>query len=89
MKLEFRDYRIVSDERQYVVQKKRVTETEDGEIKESYDNEAYCRTLEYAIKHIGNKVLLDNNDLEVIRKELRLLRLEIKKFIALMEVETE
>lgn len=94
MYLEFKDFRIITDERQYIVQKKRLVKPgkftkEENVGKEVYDDIAYCGTLEFALKFLSNKLILDNDDLKVIQQELRLLRAKIKEFIALLNQEVE
>lgn len=90
MILEFENYRIKTDSRQFVVQKRKVVQAgrftkEENIGKEYWEDEAYCTTLNFALKLLRRKVLLDNDDLKVIVNKLNELESKIDKFTSLLK----
>lgn len=84
MKLDLGDYRIESDERQFIVQAKSIIKesklTKEENIgKEVFKTVAYLPTLLMCLKFIGNKIVLDNDDINTIKDKLDALRKEISK----------
>lgn len=84
MKLDLGDYRIESDERQFIVQAKSIIKesklTKEENIgKEVFKTVAYLPTLSMCLKFIGNKIVLDNDDINTIKDKLDALRKEISK----------
>ncbi len=91
MKLDLGDYRIESDERQFIVQAKSVIREgkltkEENVGKEIFKTVAYMPTLPMCLKFIGNKIVLDNDDINTIKDKLDSLRKEISKLNKVLEV---
>ena len=96
MKMDLVDVRITTDEFQFVVQKLSIIQaTKEGSKiktkpenvgKSVWSNIAYCSTLNQALKHVGKKIVLENNDLEVIVEKLEELENTIAKFTGIFEV---
>lgn len=75
MKMEFEDYIISTDEMQFIVYKKKTIQdsrlTKPENIgKEVTEVLGYFSSLEYALKFLAKKTLLDNDDLSVIKEKL-------------------
>ncbi len=92
MVLQFEDYRVKTDNRQFVVQKRKVVQAgrftkEENIGKEYWEDEAYCTTLNFALKLLRKKVLLDNDDLKVIINKLDELENKIDEFTSLLKEE--
>lgn len=92
MILEFNKYKIVTDDKQFIVQEKRVKKegvfTKEENIgQEYYVDLGYYSSLENALKLLPKRILLANDDLQVIKKELELIQSEIKGFKRLFELE--
>ncbi|KEI81173.1 hypothetical protein [Clostridium botulinum] len=92
MVLQFQDYRVKTDSRQFVVQKRKVVQagrfTKKENIgKEYWEDEAYCTSLNFALKLLRKKVLLDNDDLKVIVNKLNQLESKIDEFTSLLKEE--
>ncbi|MDS1004435.1 hypothetical protein P9J83_13120 [Clostridium sporogenes] len=92
MVLQFQDYRVKTDSRQFVVQKRKVVQAgrltkEENIGKEYWEDEAYCTTLNFALKLLRKKVLLDNDDLTVIINKLDELESKINEFTSLLKEE--
>ena len=94
MELNLGEYKIITDERNFIVQKKRATKAFDnGHIKTKEENVgkvnyidiAYCSTLEQALRFIENRIMIDNNDIVEIKKELIRLENNIREFIGLLK----
>lgn len=90
MNLEFENYKIVTDDKQFIVQKKKVVQAgkftkEENIGKEYWDDEAYCTTLNFALKFLRKKVLLDNDDLKVIINKLDELENKIDEFTEILK----
>ena len=84
MKLNLGDYRIESDERQFIIQAKSVVKEgiltkEENVGKEVFKTVAYMPTLQMCLKFIGNKIVLDNDDINTIKEKLDGLHKEISK----------
>ena len=91
MKLDLGDYKIESDERQFIVQAKSVIREgkrtkEENVGKEIFKTVAYMPTLPMCLKFIGNKIVLDNDDINTIKDKLDSLRKEISKLNKVLEV---
>lgn len=94
MKLDLGDYRIETDERQFIVQAKRIIEegklTKEENIgKEVFKTVAYLPTLQKCLKFIANKIVLDNDDINTIANKLNALHKEIDKLNQVLEVKYE
>lgn len=92
MILEFEDYMICTDERQFIVQQKKIVQdsklTKKENIgKEYWEDIAYCPSLKYALKFLYKKVLLDNDDLTVILSKLDGIENKIKEFLKILKQE--
>ncbi|MCW6124741.1 hypothetical protein [Clostridium sporogenes] len=92
MILEFENYRIKTDSRQFVVQKKKVVQAgrltkEENIGKEYWEDEAYCTTFNFALKLLRKKILLDNDDLKVIVNKLNQLESKIDEFTKILKEE--
>ena len=84
MKLDLGDYRIESDERQFIIQAKSVVKEgrltkEENVGKEVFKTVAYMPTLQMCLKFIANKIVLDNDDINTIKDKLDSLHKEISK----------
>ena len=91
MKIDLGDYRIESDERQFIVQAKSVIREgkltkEENVGKEIFKTVAYMPTLPMCLKFIGNKIVLDNDDINTIKDKLDSLHKEISKLNKVLEV---
>lgn len=66
-------YSIVSDSNQFIVQKiQKVTKKDSKSYgQETKENIAYFAHIDGAIDYVANRVLIENDDMDVIRKELR------------------
>lgn len=92
MILEFENYRMKTDTRQFIVQKRKVVQVgrftkEENIGKEYWEDEAYYSTLNSALKLLKKKVLLDNDDLKVIISNLNELESKIDEFTRLLKEE--
>ena len=92
MILEFEDHKIVTDERQFIVQKKKVIQAgkftkEENVGKEKWEDGAYCASLNSALKFLRKSILLDNDDLLVIMKKLNELESKIDEFTKMLKEE--
>ena len=82
MKIDIGNYRITSDERQFIIQSVGyVTEsklTKDENIgKEKTKNIAYYRSFKNVLKYLANKIILDNDDTKIILDKLNELERKI------------
>lgn len=85
MKLDLGKYQIITDETQFIVQKKRIVQASkftkaENVGKEVADDLAYCASLEYALKFLSKKVCFDNEELEDVIKEIKVLEGKIEGF---------
>ena len=90
MKLDFGDYMLVTDDKQFIIQKKKVVQagplTKEQNIgKEYWEDEAYCANLNFALKFLSKRVLLENDDLQVIKEKLDKIESKIEEFIKLLK----
>ena len=75
MKIDIGDYRIISDERQFIIQsvgyvtESKVTK-EENIGKEKTKNLAYYTKFKSALKYLANKIVLDNDDIKIILDKL-------------------
>ncbi|HAT4309086.1 TPA: hypothetical protein I9080_002930 [Clostridium perfringens] len=82
MKINIGDYRIISDERQFIIQsigyvtESKVTKKENIG-KEKTKNLAYYRSFKNVLKYLANKIVLDNNDTKIILDKLNELERKI------------
>lgn len=92
MKAEFGNYQIITDERQFIVQQKKVVREskmtkKENVGKEYWDDVAYYgRNLNLALKYIGTQIVLDNDDLSDIKRLLSELQNKIDKMTELLEI---
>ena len=95
MVVEFKNgYKIVTDSMQFIVQKKKViqagakTKSENiGNI--SWENICYCRELNFALKSIGQQLVLDIDGLQDIKIALNSLEKEITAMTKQLKVEVK
>lgn len=85
MVLEVDDYKIITDDKQFIVQKKRIVQAsrltkEENVGKEHWNDIKYYNSLNSALKFIRKTVLLDNDDLKVIMDKLNQLESKIDEF---------
>lgn len=83
MKINIGDYLIETDERQFIVKSKKVTEesrlTKEENIgKETWKAVAYCTAFSYALKFVPQRALKDNDDISVIKEKLEQIQADIK-----------
>ncbi|AQW28506.1 hypothetical protein [Clostridium perfringens] len=82
MKIDIGDYRIISDERQFIIQsvgyvtESKVTKKENIG-KEKTKNLAYYTSFKNALKYLANKIVLDNDDIKIIMDKLNELERKI------------
>lgn len=90
MKLDFGKYQIVTDDKQFIVRERKVVQ-ESNDIEkigsEYFDTQGYYSNLEAALRSLSKRVLLENDDLKIIKKELRHLQNKIEEFTELFELE--
>ena len=93
MEVEFKNgFKIVTDSLQFIVQKRKVIQA-GAKTKEAnignvvFENIAYCSTLDFALKTIGNQLCLDIDGLQDIKKALNSLEKEITALTELLQVE--
>lgn len=91
MILQFDNYKIKTDERQFIVQRKKIiqdskfTKTENVG-KEVWEDYRYYSSLETALKFLGKSVLLQNDDVVVIKAKIDELQGKIEEFIKVLTV---
>ena len=82
MKIDIGNYRIISDERQFIIQsvgyvtESKVTKKENIG-KEKTKNLAYYRSFKNVLKYLANKIVLDNDDTKIILDKLNELERKI------------
>lgn len=91
MKLDLGDYKIESDDRQFVVLAKSIVKEskltkEENVGKEVFKPVAYYSNFKSVLKFIGNKVLLDNDDINTIKDKLEQLHKEIARLNKALEI---
>jgi hypothetical protein len=92
MKLDFDNYKIETDERQFIVYIKKTiqagTFTKEENIgKVYYDVDGYFSKLDSALNFLAKRIVLDNDDLQVIKEKLSQLQRKIEEFTRLLEVD--
>ncbi|MBU3186636.1 hypothetical protein [Clostridium estertheticum] len=86
-----KNYKVVSDERQFILQTLKVTKASKLTLpenvgKETWSDIGYYRKLKEVLKAAGDQVVLDNKELPVIIEKLKELQLEINKISNLFEI---
>jgi len=95
MNIEFKNgYKVVTDSLQFIVQKRKVVQAGVKTKEENignvvFENVAYCSTLDFALKTIGQKLVLDIDGLQEIRIALNSLEREIVAMTKLLQVEVK
>lgn len=84
MYLEFEEYRIVTDDNQFIVQAKKVSQKNKNII---WINKAYCSSLHTAITFLNKRILLENHDLRVIMQKLNSLESKIMELTGMLKKE--
>lgn len=92
MKLKFDGYQLVTDSRQFIIQKEKVVQESQFTKEENvgdiyYENIAYYGQLDLALKYLSKLVILENDDLKVIKAKLSQLEAKISEFIRILEEE--
>lgn len=97
MKIKIGDYKIETDNKQFVVKSKTSNKAIEGQ--EVSDNEnisednykaiAWCTSLESALKCVTNQTLLDNDSVMDIIAQLKLIYMQIKEIRKALEKVTE
>lgn len=90
MKLEFKDYVLTTDIRNFIVERKSIiqagTFTKEENIgKVKLTDPQYCTTLNSALNLLCKDVLLDNDDLQVILVKLIEIEAKIEEFSKLLK----
>ncbi|MBZ9622866.1 hypothetical protein G9F71_008370 [Clostridium sp. FP2] len=85
------NFQIETDDRQFIVQKKKIVQagrmTKPENIgKESFEDIGYYTKLKNALNAICDQIVLDNDDLKVIIEKLAELKTEISKMTNLLEI---
>lgn len=85
------EYRIRTDEYQFIVEKKGIVEAgrltkEENIGKEKWSILGYYGDIDFALKSIARNVLISNDDINVIIDKLNLIQSEIKGIKNLLEV---
>jgi len=94
------DLRITTDEFQFMLQKMSIVQaTPEGSKKKKtleknvgnivWVTTAYCSSLEQVLNHVANKILLDNDDLKVIKAKLNELQCTINNFTGILKIEVK
>lgn len=91
MVLEFGKYKIITDDKQFIVQEKKIKKEgqftkEENVGQEYWSDQGYYGNLESALNSLPKRILLNNDDLKVIQKELRELQKTINEFKGLFEL---
>ena len=95
LEVEFKNgFRVISDSLQFVVQRKRIVKktpkTKDENVGNiEWDNICYCRELDFALKSIGDQLVMDIPDIQDIKKALLSLEKEIAAFRQQLQVEVK
>lgn len=85
------EYRVFTDERQFIVQRKKIVQatrmTKPENVgTEKWGDEKYFSTLKYALKYVGTDVVIQNDDLVNIKNKLDELQADINNFTGLLEI---
>lgn len=91
MKLDLGDYKIESDDRQFIVLAKSIVKEskltkEENVGKEVFKPVAYHSNFQSVLKFLSNKVLLDNDDINTIKDKLEQLHKEIARLNKALEI---
>ncbi len=97
MKIKIGNYLIETDNKQFIVKSKTVKKALEGEeiskgetnVEDNFKPVAYCTSLESALKHVSNQVLLDNDSVMDIIAQLKLIYMQIKEIRKALEKVTE
>lgn len=92
MKIQLGDYRIETDNMQYIIKAKKVIQAgrltkEENVGKEKWEEVSYHSSLDSALKSLANKVVLDNDDIFIIKQKLNEIQRDIKGFIKALKGE--
>lgn len=92
MILDFGDYKIVTDERQFIVQAKKVIQegrftNPENVGKEYYEDIRYFNSLNSTLKFLAKRTVLVNNDLKVIQEKLAELQRKIDEFSKQLDID--
>lgn len=84
------DNRIITDEFQFIVQKRKIKKDTKFTKKENigkivWEDKAYYPSMCYTFKYLAKNIVLRNNDLDIIVKELTLLGVKIEGFRRVLE----
>lgn len=88
------NYRITSDDKQFILSRKKITQagrfTKECNVgKITWGDEKYFSELKWALKSIGNDILLQNDDIVEIKQKLDELQEIINGFTVLLEISGE
>ena len=94
------DLRITTDEFQFMLQKMSIVQaTPEGSKKKKtleknvgnivWTTIAYCSSLDQTLNHVAKKILLENDDLKVIKEKLNELQDTINKFTGILKIEVK
>lgn len=97
MKIKVGSYLIETDNKQFVVKAKTNKKPIEGQEiseeqtvdKDNFKPIAYCTSIEGALKHVTDQVLLDNDSLMDIIAELKVIYMQIKEIRKALEKVTE
>lgn len=97
MKIKIGDYKIETDNKQFVVKSKTSNKAIEGQevldnkniSEDNYKAIAWCTSLESALKHVTNQVLLDNDSVMDIIAQLKLIYIQIKEIRNALDKVTE
>lgn len=75
MKVNIGDYRLVTNDNNFIIQKKKIIQASkvtkpENVGKESWIDDGYFSNFDSALKYVSNRVLLDNDDLSIIKNKL-------------------
>jgi dTDP-glucose pyrophosphorylase len=93
MILDLGNYKVVTDDLQFIVQERKVVQ--EGRLtkkenvgKEIWKDVAYCSSLKSSLKFLSKKVLMNNEDINVVVRELKVLQGKIEGVAKLFELES-
>lgn len=75
MKVNIGDYRLVTNDNNFIIQKKKIIQASklakpENVGKESWVDDGYFSNFDSALKYVSNRALLDNDDLSIIKNKL-------------------
>lgn len=84
MEVNIGDYRLVTNDNNFIIQRKKVIQASkltkpENVGKESWIDDGYFSNFDSALKYISNRVLLDNDDLSIIKSKLIEIHSSIKE----------